>query len=988
MSIKKKRLLGILLSFVMVLGLMPGMKLMVYADDTTPNTDNTGKLVIEMDFDIDSWPPYDDSPRDIPVIITWNDNNDKDGNRPESIVVRLLADGVEIADAELNAGNNWRYTFTGLPRFDENKEKIKYTITEDPVEWYTAEINGFNIRNNYNPNLTSLTVTQIWDDANNEMQSRPESIAMTLSNGMTVLLNDQNNWTATIKDLPTRLNRAPANYTWTEQKVLGYDKIDEVTEGTVTTFTNRRSERAVTLTAVRTPRIAGESMYGFVEYKIRPRSEISKSDSPMSSKTAGVKWIGADDRSLRQESTQQILMGDGEADSEQRTANLELTVTLNAPEGADLSGLELAIDGPDPQLKKTLTYADVEDGNISLGKVLPGPYLIRDTNADTLIEGHVMDAENSKVADAVYAASGASARLEFQYTWKLQEPIDYKEVEEDYDPNDNIGKLSLDILGPDDRMPKTITYSQFKDGKYELSDLVPGVYTVIERNAETLLKYYTLTSDSITGMVVEVKAGGTATAKLSNKYVTQKPDDEFVDIPVTKTWNDNNNADGNRPASVTVRLYADGVEEDSHVLTAAENWKFTFKEKPRYQEDNKTEIVYTVNEDVVAMYTTTINGHNLVNDYQPEVTSVSVSNIWDDNNNEQNVRPDSIAMSLSDGEKIVKVVVLNENNGWTATVNNLPTVVDGQPAVYRWKEQQILNYSLESVTQDGNHMIFTNKVWERPETVATTPVSTELVFPYTTYKKETNKDGSITTTATTYYEDGSITELVEREWVKGKKKGRKNTKETVMDPDGKVISVIMETISFSKKQTKTETKDIKLADGYSFSSTVKTYKSGKQIYRFSETLESGVKQEYAETKKPDGTLTRKVMDTNTKGKSTLTVTTKELVKTVTKYKVTGDGRIRLTSFKTEGDTVIIPKTVTFNGKKYMIVSLGKNLFKGMEGIKEIYIYAENLKKIYAGAFNGVPADAKFYIKATTTNCKKIVRMIRKSGFGKVDYTKI
>ena len=61
---------------------------------------------------------------------------------------------------------------------------------------------------------------------------------------------------------------------------------------------------------------------------------------------------------------------------------------------------------------------------------------------------------------------------------------------------------------------------------------------------------------------------------------------------------------------------------------------------------------------------------------------------------------------------------------------------------------------------------------------------------------------------------------------------------------------------------------------------------------------------------------------------------------------------------------------------------------GMEGIKEIYIYAENLKKIYAGAFDGVPADAKFYIKATATNCKKIVRMIKKSGFGKVDYTKI
>ena len=36
-----------------------------------------------------------------------------------------------------------------------------------------------------------------------------------------------------------------------------------------------------------------------------------------------------------------------------------------------------------------------------------------------------------------------------------------------------------------------------------------------------------------------------------------------------KIWNDNNNKDGNRPGSVTVRLYANGVEDDSAVLSAA-----------------------------------------------------------------------------------------------------------------------------------------------------------------------------------------------------------------------------------------------------------------------------------------------------------------------------------------------------------------------------------------------------------------------------------
>ncbi len=874
MSNKKKILPGILLSIVMVLGVMSGMSRTVHADDTPQST--TGELIIEKIFEIAPWPPYDDSPLDITVINTWNDNNNSDGKRPESVIVRLLANGTEVADTQLNAGNNWRYTFTGLPRIDEDKEKINYTITEDPVKLYTAQINGFNIRNNYEP-----------------------------------------------------------------------------------------------------------------------------------------------------KAVQMILRGNSGSAGEQRTANLALDVLLNAPEGADLSGLVLAIEGPDPQLKKTLTYDDVKDGSINLGKVLPGAYLVRDTNADTLVGDYVMDAGNSKVADAVYVASGASARLEFRYTWKPQEPID-KDADWDYDPYNNIGNLSFLILGPDARMPKTINYSEFKDDKYKLSDLVPGVYTVVECNAETLLEYYTLTSSSITGLAVEVKAGETATARLFNEYVTPEPYPEFVNIPVTQTWNDNNNADDNRPTGVMVRLYADGVEVDSHVLTAAENWQHTFFERPYYKEDNRTEIIYTVGEDAVAMYTTTINGYNIVNDYQPEVTSVSVLKVWDDNNNEQNTRPESITMRLSAGQKVVKSVVLNEANGWTATVNNLSTVVSGQPVKYSWEEQLVLNYSLESVTQQGSLTIFTNKVRVRTEVyVATTPLSNEPVFPYTICETEINGDGSITSTATTYFEDGSITELVEREWVKGKKKGRKNTKETVMDPEGKTLSQTKETISFSKKQTKTETKDIKKADGYSFSSTEKTYKSGKRITKVSETLKSGVKQEYTETENPDGTMTRKVMDTNTKGRSTLTVTTvvrdeddtdmvgtydnnglsgtdssdalgsgegtaneRKLVKTVTEYKVTGDGRIRLTGIKTDSDTVIIPKSVTFEGHKLMIVSLGKGLFKGMEGIKKIYIYSENLKKIYAGAFNGVPADAEFYIKASDVNIEKIVRMIRKSGFGKVDYTKI
>ena len=404
-----------------------------------------------------------------------------------------------------------------------------------------------------------------------------------------------------------------------------------------------------------------------------------------------------------------------------QTGKLSLNAAVSAPEGTDLSSLNLIVEGPDPSMPVYLSWDKLSGGSYDFGEVLPGAYLVRGSNIDGLAEGYTMDPDNSKVADAVYVKPDQSVSLSYKYTFKL--PDAAKEEEEEYDPMAGIGALTFRILGPDNRMPLEVTYAQFTDGKYELPDLAPGIYTVAELNAEGLVKYYTLTGESLTALMLEVSPEGTATAKLFNQYKpapTPEPDAEFVDIPVTKTWNDSNNRDANRPDSITVRLYADGVEVDSHVLTSEENWAFTFVEKPRYQEDGKTEIVYTVNEDDVEMYVKEIIGYNLVNTYLPETTSKSVAKVWIDKNNEQKLRPASIVMTLimklpSGGEKTAAIVTLNAENDWTATVDNLPTVVNNEKAEYVWKEQDVLSYTLDHIEDDGKTCIFHNRIFERPE---------------------------------------------------------------------------------------------------------------------------------------------------------------------------------------------------------------------------------------------------------------------------------
>ncbi|MET2054600.1 Cna B-type domain-containing protein, partial [Enterococcus faecalis] len=49
---------------------------------------------------------------------TWNDNDDQDGKRPESIKVNLLANGHMVANKEVRESDGWKYQFENLPKYE------------------------------------------------------------------------------------------------------------------------------------------------------------------------------------------------------------------------------------------------------------------------------------------------------------------------------------------------------------------------------------------------------------------------------------------------------------------------------------------------------------------------------------------------------------------------------------------------------------------------------------------------------------------------------------------------------------------------------------------------------------------------------------------------------------------------------------------------------------------------------------------------------
>ena len=97
----------------------------------------------------------------------WEDNNNKDGKRPEDITIKLLANG-EYTDKSMviNDENGWAFYFDNLDKYDSNNRLIRYTVEEvlpdDMKDKYVISIHGNDITNIYKDTPISITVTKKW----------------------------------------------------------------------------------------------------------------------------------------------------------------------------------------------------------------------------------------------------------------------------------------------------------------------------------------------------------------------------------------------------------------------------------------------------------------------------------------------------------------------------------------------------------------------------------------------------------------------------------------------------------------------------------------------------------------------------------------------------------------------------------------------------------------------------------------------------------
>ena len=223
------------------------------------------------------------------------------------------------------------------------------------------------------------------------------------------------------------------------------------------------------------------------------------------------------------------------------------------------------------EFKNLLKYKDAEAHKYTVTEVKVGDNEVKDGKAGNYKVAISGDADNGYTITNTYVSS-SSNRTSIPVTKKWVGKKGQSATIYLYADGKQIDTV---VLNEKNHWQHTFTtLPKYKDGK-EIK------YTIKEKK---LADYDSvITNDPIYGFTI--------TNTINSK----------VNIPVTKKWV------GGESDKVKVHLYADGKEIDSKVITKADKWHYVFKNLDKYENDK--EIKYTISEDKVKGFKTSVTGN-------------------------------------------------------------------------------------------------------------------------------------------------------------------------------------------------------------------------------------------------------------------------------------------------------------------------------------------------------------------------------------------
>ena len=539
---------------------------------------------------------------EIPVVKQWV------GPAAESVTILLTADGQAFAEVTLNEESGWQYTFTDLPKYDgTDGHEIAYDVQEVPVEGYEQSRSGsmeagFVFINTITGKV-SVPVKKTW------IGPAGESVTVELlADGVKVaemVLSEENGWQYTFTDLDQYDNGVEIVYTIREVPLDGYSAV-----------------------------ITGDqSGYTIIN------TNTETIDIPVVKK-----WIGpVPEQEIILQSSPNVPTGENTIPVVlliQLTADGVPVEILYLSSNGDYSGVFTGVPKYDSVDGHEIEYSVVEinvpeNYSVVIAGDTQGGFIITNFNTETVeipvVKQWVGPAAGSVTvfltADGqAFAEITLNEENGWQYTFTdlpKYDGTDGHEIAYDVQEvpvqgyeqsrsgnietgfvftNTITGKVSVSVtktwIGP---AGESVTVELLADG-VKVSEIILSEENGWQYTFADLDQYDN--GVEIVYTIREVTLDGYSTVITGDQsgYTIINTNTDTRTISVEKRWI------GEAAKNVTIDLYADGIKVADIVLNKANNWKHAFTDLPKYDSLDGHEIVYTITENALSGYTTSVTG--------------------------------------------------------------------------------------------------------------------------------------------------------------------------------------------------------------------------------------------------------------------------------------------------------------------------------------------------------------------------------------------
>lgn len=665
---------------------------------------------------------------DLEASKVWDDQDNVEGLRPESIEFQLYKNGkAEGKPVALSAGNDWKVTFSALPDKDKDGKAITYTVKEVKVPThYTTDsqeaqfVDGkATITNKRTPETTEVTVKKVWDDAQNQDGLRPSTITVhLLANGEEVqtatLSGEGDTWSHSFTDLPVYKNGQKLVYTVTEDTVANYST---VIEGSTITNSYKPGKTSVTVTkkwvdaenqdglrpkSIKVQLYANDQKSG-KEVELSADNDWTYTFSDLDEKKAGqavqytVKEIEVPKgytQTVEATNPGQVVISNTHTPSKTKVQVTKKWEDANNQDGLRPATITVKLykDGVATDQTLELSEANQWQGSFeNLDEKAAGKAIHYTVKEENVPEGYTLSIDDKDPAHPILTNKHEPTVTQVKVTKKWE------------DANNQDGlrpkEIQVQLYAGDQEVGEKVVLST--DNKWT------HTFTKLPEKANGEIIHYSVKE-------VVVPKGYTVTEESQEKgdlVLTNTHTPSTVDIPVMKIWADNDNQDGLRPAKITVNLYANGEKVAHKDITSETDWRETFTGLPEFKDGKK--IVYTLQEERVENYSPSIDqeSYTITNTHTPGKTTLSVTKQWDDQEDKDGLRPKSVKVQLyADGKKSGDVIELSAENKWTHTFADLDKNVKGKAVTYTVEEVDVPTGYQVTKTDDGQgNVVLTNK---------------------------------------------------------------------------------------------------------------------------------------------------------------------------------------------------------------------------------------------------------------------------------------